>query len=65
MIDIPIDNEKTKILFNYLQDSLNIKVKKLIVGHYHEDCMEGLEYLQSIGVGSLAHVKTIEKCQNI
>lgn len=62
MIDTPMDNEKTETLVNYLQDSLNIKVKKLIIGHYHEDCMGGLEYLQSIGVESLAHVKTIEKC---
>ena len=63
MIDTPMDLDKTKILVHFLQDSLNIKVKKLIVGHYHEDCMGGLEYLQSIGVESLAHVKTIEKCQ--
>lgn len=63
MVDTPMDNEKTEMLVSYLNDKMDVQVINLIIGHYHDDCMGGLEYLQSIGVKSLAHELTIEKCQ--
>jgi predicted SnoaL-like aldol condensation-catalyzing enzyme len=38
---------------------------KLIIGHFHDDCLGGLEYLQSIGVESIANYMTIDKCKKI
>jgi len=65
MIDTPMDNDKTKRLTQYLKDSLHVDLTKLIIGHFHDDCMGGLEYLQSIGIESIANSMTIEKCKEI
>lgn len=63
MIDTPVDNDKTGRLTRYLKDSMSVAVTKLIIGHFHDDCMGGLEYLQSIGVESIANSMTIEICR--
>ncbi len=65
MIDTPMDNDKTAKLTNYLKDSLSVDLTKLIIGHFHDDCMGGLDYLQSIGIESIANSRTIEKCKEI
>ncbi|MFO7842188.1 MAG: subclass B1 metallo-beta-lactamase, partial [Bacteroidales bacterium] len=65
MVDTPVDNDKTERLVRYLSDSLSVKVTKLIIGHYHDDCLGGLEYLQSINVESVAGSLTLEKCKEI
>lgn len=65
MIDTPIDNEKTERLTNFLHDSLSVILTKLIIGHFHVDCMGGLEYIQSIGIESIANLMTIDKCKEI
>jgi metallo-beta-lactamase class B len=65
MIDTPMDNDKTERLTRYLRDSMSVKLAKLIIGHFHDDCLGGLGYLQSIGVESIANSMTIEKCKEI
>ena len=65
MIDTPMDNDKTERLTKYLKDSLSVDLTKLIIGHFHDDCMGGLEYLQSIGIESIANSMTITKCKEI
>lgn len=65
MIDTPMDNDKTERLAKYLKDSMSVDLVKLIIGHFHDDCMGGLGYLQSIGIESIANSITIEKCKKI
>jgi metallo-beta-lactamase class B len=65
MVDTPMDNEKTAKIVEYLQDSMQVETIKLIIGHYHDDCMGGLEYIQSKGIESLANSMTIEKCKEL
>lgn len=65
MIDTPMDNDKTERLTRYLKDFLSVDLTKLIIGHFHEDCMGGLEYVQSIGVESIANSMTIERCKEL
>lgn len=65
MIDTPMDNDKTRRLRRYLKDSLSVDLKKLIIGHFHDDCLGGLGYLQSIGTESIANSITINKCKEI
>lgn len=65
MIDTPMDNEKTERLTAYLKDSMSVDVLKLIIGHFHDDCLGGLSYLQSRGVESIANAMTLEKCKEI
>jgi metallo-beta-lactamase class B len=65
MIDTPMDNDKTEKLSRYLKDSMIVDVTKLIIGHFHDDCLGGLGYLQSIGVESVANSRTIAKCKEL
>lgn len=65
MIDTPMDNDKTEKLTRYLKDSLRVDVTKLISGHFHDDCLGGLGYLQSIGVESVANSRTVAKCKEL
>lgn len=65
MIDTPMDNNKTERLTRYLKDSMQVDLTKLIIGHFHDDCMGGLVYLQSIGIESIANSMTIQKCKEI
>jgi metallo-beta-lactamase class B len=65
MIDTPMDNNKTERLTRYLKDSMSVDLTKLIIGHYHDDCMGGLEYIKSIGIESIANSMTITKCKEI
>ena len=65
MIDTPMDNQLTEQLFCFIEDSMQVEVKKLIVGHFHDDCLGGLEYIQSRNIPSLANWMTIEKCKEL
>ena len=59
MIDTPMDNAKTERLTEYLKDSMQVELTKLIIGHFHDDCLGGLGYIQS------ANFKTIDKCKEL
>jgi metallo-beta-lactamase class B len=65
MIDTPMDNDKTERLSKYIKRSLNADLTKLIIGHFHDDCLGGLDYLQNAGVESIANTRTIDKCKEI
>lgn len=65
MIDTPFTNEKTEIINNYLKDSMQVKLVKLISGHFHADCIGGLEYIQSLGIESIACNHTVQKCKEL
>ncbi|MBR8534344.1 subclass B1 metallo-beta-lactamase [Carboxylicivirga sediminis] len=63
LIDTPMSNEQTKQLCDYLVEHFKVTIRALIAGHYHDDCIGGLEYLHSIGARSLACQLTIDKCE--
>ena len=65
MIDTPMDNDKTERLIKHLKDSMNVELAKLIIGHFHDDCLGGLGYIQSKGIASIANFKTIDKCKEL
>jgi len=62
MVDTPMDVQKTKILAEFLNDSLGISIEKIIIGHYHNDCLGGLAFLKANGVESIANSLTLDKC---
>lgn len=63
LVDTPWNNEMTKQLTKFIEDSLKVKLVKLIAGHYHADCIGGLEYLQNRGIESIANSRTVTKCK--
>lgn len=60
LFDTPTSDSLTKELVQWLKDSLKVKIAGFIPNHWHDDCMGGLGYLQSIGVNSYANEMTIE-----
>lgn len=64
LIDTPNTNEQTEQLVSYLKDSLNAIVSKVIVGHYHSDCMGGLKFLHEQTVESYSGSLTRTECIN-
>ena len=65
MIDTPWDNEKTRLLTEYLQDSMQVKLTLLIIGHFHNDCMGGLGYIHEQDIESIANTMTVDKCRQL
>ncbi|WP_163321938.1 subclass B1 metallo-beta-lactamase [Draconibacterium mangrovi] len=65
LIDSPMDNEKTQKLTTYIQNSFSAQVEKHIACHFHNDCLGGITYLNSIVVESIANSMTIEKCKEL
>lgn len=65
MVDTPMGEPKTRLIAEYLKDSLGVTIKKHIAGHYHVDCVGGLDYLKANGVASIANEMTITKCKEM
>ncbi len=63
MVDTPMDNEQTRILYEYLLNTMGVKVTKFVAGHFHNDCIGGLELLKSLGVQSIASRLTVDLCE--
>lgn len=65
MIDTPIDEKETKVLCDYLQNSMKVKIKAVIPGHYHDDCLGGIGYLHDQGAWSFGNELTAKKCAEL
>ena len=63
LVDTPNDNAQTEILAEYLLDSMSIKIEKVIVCHFHSDCMGGLEYLHRKNIESVSLDLTKKICK--
>ena len=59
LFDSPTTDAATKVLVEYLKDSLKLHVVGFVPNHWHSDCMGGLNYLKSQGIESYACQKTI------
>lgn len=59
LFDTPMTNEQTKILVDWISRDLNAEITTFIAGHWHGDCMGGLEYIHSRDIASYANEMTI------
>jgi metallo-beta-lactamase class B len=60
LFDTPVTDSLTKILVSWIIDSMKLKIVGFVPNHWHNDCMGGLRYLQSLGIESYANQMTIE-----
>lgn len=65
LIDTPVTKKQTKTIYEYLKNKMKINITEVIVSHYHEDCLGGLGYLDSIKVSSISCKLTKEKCEEL
>ncbi len=59
IFDTPADNETSEALIKTVEEQ-KIKIKGVIVNHFHNDCLGGLEAFHKKGIKSYASEKTIE-----
>lgn len=62
LVDSPMEKTTTEELYNYLLDTMHVKIEMQIPGHFHGDCLGGLAFLQTQGAKSLSGNLTREKC---
>jgi metallo-beta-lactamase class B len=60
LFDTPMNEQLTKDLVKWIQDSLKVKIVEFVPNHWHSDCIGGLVYIKSLGIASYANEKTIE-----
>jgi metallo-beta-lactamase class B len=60
LFDTPWNDSLTRILVSYLKGHMGLRIAGFIPNHWHEDCMGGLGYLQTMGIESYANQKTID-----
>jgi metallo-beta-lactamase class B len=63
LIDTPNTPAQTATLVHFLRDSMHIIIEKVIVGHWHSDCMGGLQFLHEMGIASVSGAKTRHICR--
>lgn len=59
LFDTPMNDSLTMDLVNWIADSLKARIVGFVPNHWHNDCMGGLNYLNSIGIPSYANERTI------
>lgn len=60
LFDTPMNEELTKELVSFIQDSLKVRITGFIPNHFHDDCVGGLEYLNGMKINSYANQMTID-----
>jgi metallo-beta-lactamase class B len=61
ILDTPHSNDLTKDLITWLlHEYPGIKIKGVVVNHFHNDCMGGLDEIHASGINSYAYKSTID-----
>lgn len=58
LFDTPMNDSLTKDLVTWITDSLKVRIVGFVPNHWHDDCMGGLNYLNTIGIPSYANERT-------
>ncbi|MDJ1504242.1 subclass B1 metallo-beta-lactamase [Cytophagaceae bacterium BD1B2-1] len=60
IFDTPAHTKSSEELIQWIEDSLNCKVKAIIPTHFHDDCLGGLDAFHKKGIPSFANNLTIQ-----
>lgn len=60
VFDTPTTDSVSLALIQWIQDSLQVKIKAIIPTHFHNDCLGGLKSFHNSHIPSYANAKTIE-----
>lgn len=64
VFDTPTDDESSIELINWIQQKRGKTIKGVVVTHFHNDCLGGLNPFHDSGIKSYAGHKTIELARN-
>ncbi len=59
VFDTPVTNAGSQELIDWVQDSLGYNIKAVVPGHFHDDCLGGLQAFHDAGIASYAHTLTL------
>lgn len=59
IFDTPINDTVSQELVQWVEQSLNGKIKAVVINHFHNDCLGGLDVFHDLGIPSYASEKTI------
>jgi metallo-beta-lactamase class B len=67
ILDTPGNDALTKILISWLKDSMKLEIEGVVVTHWHDDRMGGLNEVHKYGIKSYSHKLTgeIAKSKNL
>ena len=60
VFDTPVNDTAATELIYWIQNKMNSRIKVVVPGHFHDDCLGGLKAFHEAGIISYAHVRTIE-----
>lgn len=60
LFDTPMTDSLTRKLVNYIQDSLSCKIEYFVPNHFHNDCTEGMDIIDSLKIKTISSEKTAE-----
>lgn len=60
VFDTPVDDEASKKLINWIEKEQKKKIKAVVVTHFHNDCLGGLQEFHDSNIKSYANQKTIQ-----
>jgi metallo-beta-lactamase class B len=60
LFDTPMSDSLTRKLVHFIEDSLKSKIEYFVPNHWHDDCTEGIDILDSIGAKIISSEKTKE-----
>lgn len=58
VLDTPTNNETSAELLDWIESKLNADVNAVVITHFHDDCLGGLEEFHNRGVASYANATT-------
>ncbi len=64
LFDTPWNDSLTSVLYHWICDTMQLQLKGVAPNHWHQDCMGGLGFLQSMNVPSYANQITIDICRS-
>lgn len=63
IFDTPISLQTTTYLLDDLKKRLGLHVQAVVVNHFHDDCIAGLDTVHARGITSYGNKKTIKLCK--
>lgn len=64
LFDTPANDSLSEILINWLENVEKVRIKGVVVNHYHDDCLGGLAAFHKRGIPSYANIRTLKLAAN-
>ena len=63
IFDTPVTLKTTTYLLDYLQNDLDLNIQAVVVNHFHEDCIAGLDSVHARAIPTYGNKRTIKLCE--